>query len=371
VPGLVRGSTPVAFARVAVSELAVMAATFGIAVALGRTPTPSLPPLPADPGSQILGFAMPPAPTAARLALGWTADGFALVILAFGIALYAAGVLALRRRGDRWPVGRSVAWVAGWLVFTYATIGGVGLYSHVLFSAHMVGHMLVSMLAPVLLVAGAPATLALRALPGPRVKGERSPRHLLLAALHSRVARVLTHPVVAFAIFVGSIYGLYFSGLFPWLMNGHLGHTAMQVHFLLAGLLFFYVIMGVDPQPRPLHPLLAVGMLFVATALHAFFSLALMSTRDVLAYSYFASLARPYSQDLLGDQHLGGGLSWGLGELPIVLVLGIVLVRWVRADDREARRGDRAADRAAQTGAVDELAAYNAYLASLNARSRE
>ncbi|HYJ75053.1 MAG TPA: cytochrome c oxidase assembly protein, partial [Kineosporiaceae bacterium] len=333
----------------------------------------------------ILGFAMPAAPTAGRLALGWTADGFALVILAFGctadgfalvlvaigVALYAAGVLALRRRGDHWPVGRSIAWGAGWLVFAYATIGGVGLYSHVLFSAHMVAHMLVAMVAPVLLVAGAPATLALRALPGPRVKGERSPRQLLLGALHSPVARVLTHPLVAFAIFVGSIYALYFSSLFPWLMNSHLGHTAMQLHFLLAGLLFFYVLIGVDPRPRPIHPLLAVGLLFAATALHAFFSLALMSTRDVLAESYFATLQRPYAQDLLADQHLGGGLSWGMGELPILLVLGVILVRWVRADDREARRRDRAADRAAETGVGDELAAYNAYLASLDARSRE
>jgi cytochrome c oxidase assembly factor CtaG/putative copper export protein len=371
VPGLVSGSTPFAFAKVAVAELAVMSATFGLAVALGRTPTPSVPALPADLGSQILGFAMPAAPTATRLALGWTADGFALVIMVFGVALYTAGVLALRRRGDRWPVGRSLAWAGGWLVFAYATIGGVGLYSHVLFSAHMVGHMLVSMLAPVLLVAGAPVTLALRTLPGPRVKGERSPRRLLLGALHSPVARVLTHPVVAFAIFIGSIYALYFSSLFPWLMNSHLGHTAMQVHFLLAGLLFFYVIIGVDPRPRPLHPLLGVGLIFVATALHAFFSLALMSTRDVLAESYFAALQRPYAQDLLADQHLGGGLSWGLGELPIVLVLGVILVRWVRADDREARRTDRAADRAAETGAMDELAAYNAYLASLDARSRK
>jgi putative copper resistance protein D len=184
--------------------------------------------------------------------------------------------------------------------------------------------------------------------------------------------RVLTHPVVAFAIFVGSIYLLYFSSLFPALMSNHLGHTLMQVHFLLAGLLFFYVIIGVDPRPRPLHPLLAVGLLFVATALHAFFSLAIMSSSEVLARDYFTSLQRPYAWNLLADQHLGGGLSWGLGELPILLVLGVILVRWVRADDREARRHDRAADRAAETGTgVDELAAYNAYLASLNARSRD
>jgi cytochrome c oxidase assembly factor CtaG/putative copper export protein len=359
-----------AFASVAVAELAVMAATFGLAVALGRTPTPLQQPLPTDAGSQLLGFAMPPAPTLSRLLVGWTADGFALAVLALGAALYAAGVLTLRRRGVAWPVGRIVSWAAGLLVFAWATVGGLGLYSHVLFSAHMGAHMLVSMLAPILLVLGAPATLALRALPGPRVKGERGPRQLLLAALHSRLARVLTHPLVAFGIFVGSLYVLYFSGLYPALMTNHLGHTAMQLHFLAAGTLFFYVIIGVDPSPRRVHPLAAMGLLFAATALHAFFSLALMSTRTVLALDYFGALNRPYAQDLLADQHLGGGLSWGLGELPIVLVLGVILVLWVKADDREARRRDRADDRAAATGTgVDELAAYNAYLADLNARS--
>jgi putative copper resistance protein D len=347
-----------------------MAATFGLAVALGRTPTPPQPPLPGDPGSQVLGFALPPAPSFARLLLGWTADGFALAVLALGAALYAAGVLALRRRGDAWPLGRTIAWAGGLLVFAWATVGGLGLYSHVLFSAHMGAHMLVAMLAPILLVLGSPATLALRALPGPRIKGERGPRQLLLGVLHSRAATVLTNPLVAFAIFVGSVYLLYFSAVFPTLMGNHLGHTVMQLHFLAAGMLFFYVVIGIDPSPRPLPPLAAVALLLLATALHAFFSMAVMSSRGVLAAAYFASLHRPYAQDLLADQHLGGGLSWGLGEVPIVLVLGVVLVRWVRADDREARRRDRAADRAEATGTgVDELAAYNAYLASLQARS--
>ncbi|HVN13899.1 MAG TPA: cytochrome c oxidase assembly protein, partial [Kineosporiaceae bacterium] len=376
VPALLRraetggGSGVPPFAALATAELTVMAATFGLAVALGRTPTPAQQALPADPGSQLLGFAMPPAPTPAHLLLGFTADGFALVVLALGASLYAAGVFALRRRGDRWPIGRTISWAAGLAVFAWCTIGGLGVYSHVLFSAHMGAHMLVSMLAPVLFVLGAPATLALRSLPGARVKGERGPRQLLLAVLHSRAARVLTHPVVASAIFVGSLYLLYFSGLYPALMTNHLGHTLMQLHFLAAGLLFFYVIIGVDPAPRRIHPLAAVGLLFAAMALHAFFSIAVMSSRDVLALGYFGALQRPYARDLLADQHLGGGLSWGLGELPIVLVLAVVLVRWVRADDREARRRDRAADRAAATGqGVDELAAYNAYLASLQARA--
>jgi putative copper resistance protein D len=356
------------FARLAVVELAVFAATFGIAVALGRTSPPPLAPLPADPGSQLLGFPMPPAPSPSRLLLGFTPDGFAIALLTLGVALYAAGVRALHRRGDRWPVGRTVAWGLGWAVFAWATLGGLGLYSHVLFSAHMSAHMIVSMLVPILLVLGAPVTLALRALPGPRVKGEQGPRQLLLGAVHSRPARVLTHPVVAFAIFIGSIYGLYFTDLFPLLMGNHLGHTLMLVHFLLAGGLFFYVLTGVDPSPRPLPPIAAVAVLFLATALHSFFSLALMSGREVLAADYFGALQRPYLQDLLADQRFGGGLSWGLGEVPIVVVLAVIVVRWARADDREARRRDRAADRAGE--GHDDLAAYNSYLASLNARDR-
>src|ERR687885_1795366 len=154
-------------------------------------------------------------------------------------------------------------------------------------------------------------------------------------------------------------------------MGNHLGHTLMLVHFLLAGMLFFYVLTGVDPSPRPLHPLAAVAVLFLATALHAFFSMALMSSRSVLAPEYFGALQRPYLQDLLADQHLGGGISWGLGEVPIVVVLGGGPVPWARADDREARPQDRASDRASATGTgVDELAEYNAYLASLHARSQ-
>src|SRR5205085_9378380 len=128
------GSAVPAFAAVAVPELAVMAATFGLAVALGRTPPPAQQPLPADQGSQILGFAMPPAPTPARLLLAWTPDGIALAVIALGGALYATGVLALRRRGDAWPIGRAISWAGGLLVFAWATVGGLGLYSHVLFS---------------------------------------------------------------------------------------------------------------------------------------------------------------------------------------------------------------------------------------------
>ena len=313
------------FLTVAGAELVVMASTIALAVGLSRTPTPAGGALQTSRAADLLGFPLPPRPSAGRLAFGWVPDGFALTFLVLAAALYAVGVLTLRRRGDRWPVGRMVSWAGGLLVFAWATVGGLGLYSHVQFSAHMVAHMLLSMVVPIGLVLGAPVTLALRTLPGPRVPGEMGPRQMLLAVLHSRVAKVVMHPLVAFALFVGSLYGIYFTPLFAVLMRNHLGHVVMEFHFLTVGFLFFFVLVGVDPAPIRLPSIARIGLLFAAMPFHAFFSVAIMGGDTVLARSYFQSLDRPYSTDLLGDQHLGGGIGWALGELPVLLVLGAVL----------------------------------------------
>lgn len=357
------------FLSLAVIELAIMAATIAIAVALARTPLPPTNAGPPDEAAALLGQAMPPAPTPWRFLTSFSADAVGMLIVGLAGALYLTGVLTLRRRGDSWPIGRILLFGAGLLVLAWSTFGGLGAYSHVLFSAHMVAHMMLSMVAPILLVLGAPITLALRALPGPRVPGEVGPRQVLLAILHSRVVRVLTHPVVAAIIFIGSLYAIYFTGMFDWLMQNHLGHAWMEIHFLLAGLLFFYVLVGVDPAPRKLAPLWRFGLLLVVMPFHAFFSIALMSSQTVVGLDYWRLLHRPYRTDLLADQYLGGSLSWALGELPILLVLGAVFVQWILSDRREARRVDRAADRAGEQ--EDELSHYNAWLAKLDEAERE
>lgn len=356
-----------AFTGLAVVEVAVMAATIAVAVALSRTPTPSTGQVYTDPVTELLGRALPAAPSVHNVLFGFFPDALGMLLVGMGLALYAQGLRVLRRRGDRWPAGRTASWVAGLAVLGWSTFGGLGEYSHVLFSAHMVAHMLLSMVTPILLVLGAPVTLALRTLPGARVPGEQGPRQLLLGVLHSHVVRVLTHPVAAAVLFVGSLYAVYFTSLFGWLMGSPLGHAAMELHFLGIGALFFYVLVGIDPGPRTLAPLWRFGLLLFVMPFHAFFSIALMSSSSLLGGSYWQSLHRPYASDLLGDQVFAGGASWALGELPIVIVAVAVFVQWVRGDAREARRTDRAADRAAGAGVDDELARYNAYLARLNA----
>jgi len=156
-----------------------------------------------------------------------------------------------------------------------------------------------SMVAPIPLVLAAPITLAIRTLPGPRVPGDLSPRQVLLRVLHSRAVVVLSHPVVALALFVGSLYALYFTGLFTRLMGSHLGHVAMEVHFLAVGLLFFWVLVGVDPQPRQVPPLLKVVVLFAGMALHAYVLPAMASAAGTGLPASYLNVYRPAELALL------------------------------------------------------------------------
>ena len=259
-----------------------------------------------------------------------------------------------------------MAWLLGCLVLLAATSSGIGRYMPAMFSMHMVGHMLLSMLAPILLVLGAPVTLALRALPAAGRDEPPGPREWLLAALHSRVSRVLTNPFVATALFVVGFYGLYFSGLFDAVVDSHGAHLAMNLHFLLSGYLFYWVVIGVDPTPRPIPPLAKLGVVFASLPLHAFFGVVLMGMSTVLGADFYRSLKLDWHTDLLGDQKLGGGIAWAAGEVPLVIVLVALFVQWRRSDQRTATRLDRAAERDDDA----DLAAYNAMLAEMARRDR-
>ncbi len=350
--------------RLALVEAVVFGLTFGIAVALGRTPPPAPPVFnPSIPAVEI-GYDLAGPPTVARLLFDWRFDlVFGTAAIVFAI-VYVLAVVRLRRRGDTWPIGRTVAWLLGCLVLVFATSSGVGRYMPAMFSMHMAAHMLLSMLTPILLVLGAPVTLALRALPAAGRGDPPGAREWLLAALHSRVSRLLTNPFVATVLFVVGFYGLYFGGIFDAAVDSHAAHLAMNLHFLLTGYLFYWVVIGVDPTPRPIPPLGKVAMVFASLPFHAFFGVVLMSTNTVLGESFYKSLQLYWHTDLLGDQRLGGGIAWAAGEVPLVVVMAALLIQWRRSDERTAKRLDRAADRDEDA----DLAAYNAMLAALAKR---
>ncbi|WP_171107495.1 MULTISPECIES: cytochrome c oxidase assembly protein [Streptomyces] len=296
--------------------------------------------------------------------LQWSAEPFFLVACLLGLALYGWGVVRLRRRGDKWPLGRTVSFVAGVLTIGLMMCTQLNDYGMVMFSVHMVQHMVISMLSPILILLGGPITLALRALP-PAARGHKGLRELLLALLHSRYMRIITHPAFTIPLFIASLYALYFSPIFDFLMGSKPGHIAMMVHFLAVGLVFFWPIIGVDPGPhRPGH-LMRMLELFAGMPFHAFFGIALMMASTPMVDTY-ADPPASLGIDALADQNAAGGIAWAFSEIPSVLVLIALLFQWYASEQRQARRKDRAADRDGDK----ELEAYNAYLASLNARSR-
>ncbi|WP_326696329.1 cytochrome c oxidase assembly protein [Streptomyces sp. NBC_01754] len=296
--------------------------------------------------------------------LEFSADPFFLTGCVVALALYGYGVLRLRRRGDAWPVNRTVLFVIGVLTIALVMCTGLNDYGMVMFSVHMVQHMVISMLSPILLLLGAPVTLALRALPVAG-RGRRGPRELLLKLLHSHYMRIITHPVFTIPLFIASLYGLYFTPLFDFLMGSKTGHIVMMVHFLAVGLVFFWPIMGVDPGPHRPGYVMRMLELFAGMPFHAFFGIALMMASQPMVGTYENPPAS-LGIDALSDQSAAGGIAWAFSEIPSVLVLLALVFQWYRSEQRTARRTDRAADRDGD----QELNAYNAYLASLQARGQ-
>jgi cytochrome c oxidase assembly factor CtaG len=344
-------------------EIAALSLILGVGALLNRFTPEETGEIKFDKVRDLVGISMPEAPNLNRVFFAYEANGLILGVLVFVTALYIRGVVALVRRGDKWPIGRTISFAIGISLLDYATSGGLGLYAHFSFQYHMMAHMVLSMIAPIAIVLSAPITLALRTLPIGREKGERGLRGAFLAALSSRPSSIWTHPIVALAIFDGSLFALYFTPLFGNLMSVHFGHMIMDFHFIAAGLLFFHVIVGIDPNPRKVHHLVRVVMLLAAMSIHAFFSVALMSANNLIDGGYYQLLDRPWATDLLSDQKTGAAIGWAMGEIPIVVALIATFIQWMRSDAREAKRADR-------RSTVD-LAEYNAYLQQLAARDEK
>ncbi len=345
------------------AELGFMGIASGVAAALARTSPPVAPVAASDlldpsPAETLTGSPLPPPLSVETLFTLWSWDLIWILVCAFGIFFYLAGVWRLNRRGDRWPVHRTVLWVLGLVLLFFVTNGGINVYEKFLFSSHMLAHMLLGMVVPVLLVPGAPITLALRAI-RKRSDSSRGAREWILLLVHSRYFAVLSQPVVAAVLFAGSLLVFYYTPIFSWTTTNHVGHEWMIVHFLLVGFLFVQTMIGADPMPHRAPYAIRLIILLATMAFHAFFGLALLSGSGLLLADWYGAMGWPGEVSALEDQQIGGGIAWGVGELPTVSLAIIVAVLWYRSDSRESRRYDRKADRDGDS----ELEDYNAMLA--------
>src|SRR5690606_2209299 len=248
----------------------------------------------------LLGFAPPDGPpTGSAILFDWLPDPVFLGLAAVAVVGYGVGFWRLRRAGTAWPVWQLVSWYAGWAVVVFATCSGLATYAPLMFSVHMAQHLALMTLAPILLVLGAPVTLALRALRRSTEPGMRGPREWLRLALHSRITKFFAHPVVALAVMIVSLFGMYFTGLYELALRYHVAHLAMLLHLLAAGYLFYWAVVGIDPTPHRVAPPVRMLVLFAGMAFHAFFGVALMQSGFPLAPGWYAELGLPWLGDPL------------------------------------------------------------------------
>jgi len=364
---LKQSGEPRSFWWIVVAELAFMGIASGVAAALARTVTPvpqtrAATPTPAE---ILTGEKLPPALTWDRLFTSWNFDLLWVLACAFGLFFYFAGVWRLRKRGDAWPIYRTVLWTLGIVLLFYITNGGVNVYEKYLFSAHMSAHMVLTMGVPLLLVPGAPITLAARAI-RKRRDGSRGGREWLLLAVHSRFAGVISNPIVAAILFAGSLWVFYYTPVFRWATTDHIGHEWMIVHFLITGYLFVQSLIGIDPVKYRLPYPFRLLLLLLTMAFHAFFGLSIMQMHGLLLADWFGAMGRTWGDSPLVDQQAGGGIAWSIGEIPTVILAIVVAIQWSRSDERETKRRDRNADRTGEA----ELKAYNERLARMADRDR-
>src|SRR5664280_2688176 len=237
-----------------------------------------------------LGYEMNVPATVARLAGFGRPTLLWLVLSATAIGLYAWGVVRVTRRGGRWPLSRLLFWLAGWGLTLYLAVRGLWMYSTAVFSWHMLVHMTVNMMVPVLCVIGAPISLV-NAASRTRLPGELAGVQELVGGLaESRVVRVLLSPPLVWLNYVGSLFLVYFSSIFPWLMRYHWGHQVMLIHFMIAGYAFFALLVGPDRHPWRLPYIVRFALLLSIMPFHAIFAVGIMSSRTVLGEQFYSCL---------------------------------------------------------------------------------
>jgi putative membrane protein len=270
----------------------------------------------------------------------------ALVVVVVAALSYRHGVHRLGRRGRRWPRRRSLAFALALVSVAAATQPPVAGYEKSQLWVHALQHVLLGMLAPLLACLGAPLTLALQA-------GSRQWQQALIRVLHSPAMRVATNPVVAGSLFAASLFGFYFTPLFQLSLRHDAVHTAVHVHFFVAGYLFLAPLVGEDAAPARLpHPARLFAVV-LTLPFHAIVGLSILSSRQLLAGGWYERPAGGW-EAALADQRTAGGVLWAAGEVLGLLYAGLVVARWMDQDQRRVERLSALATAGSTTGGAHE-----------------
>jgi cytochrome c oxidase assembly factor CtaG len=307
-----------------------------------------------------------------RLVTAWQLDAIALAVLVLTATAYLTGVaLVPIRSGSRWPPLRTVSFMAGLAMCGFATNGSIAVYDQVLFTAHMAGHLALVMVAPALLVAGHPLTLALAASPPRR-------RKRIARVATGPVVSLLTAPPVALAMYTVVIVGSHLTGLMDEIMRNSWAGQLEHLVYVLVGCQFFVLVVGHEPIRWQLATPARWLLLALAMAVDTFTGIVLLQGTHAVAMRAVPGLP----VDALSDTRTGGAIMWFAGDGIMIIVMVALVVGWLRRVDTDQadRKGwleqARVAtfrERTAAPGEVDTYdddeaarASYNEWLARLD-----
>lgn len=268
----------------------------------------------------------------------WSSDPPGLFMALLVGLLYGWAYLRLRRQEPlfRFPAWHAWCFGAGWLLMVAGLVSPVDTYSDDLFWVHMLQHILITMVVAPLMLLGAPATLALRAA-SPRVR-----RSYLVPLLQSRAVRVLTYPPVALLIFVAGIWAWHWPGAYDAAIASEGLHFLEHGVFLLGGVLFWWMVIGVDSSHlRPPH-VWRTFVLVLAILQNIGLGLILTNIAEPLYETYeIAAQLREWGPDALTDQRLGAGIMWVPGSMMFVVAIMLTVYYWAEREGFKGRQGDR------------------------------
>jgi putative membrane protein len=272
--------------------------------------------------------------TLSRLLGDWTVDPLLLCVLCLAGALYWWGAVRCR---TRWPARRTTSFMAGLLVVALALLSGIDRYADELLSMHVLEHLLLILIAPVLLLWGAPVRLALSA-------STPAPRRAIAGLLRSRIARVSTRAACGFVLFTVVVLGTHLTGVYEAALRNQTLHACEHTAYFWAGMLFLLPLLAADPVPHPPGAIARFSWLMAAMVVMALPAGVFLLDGHV-HYPFYVAPARALHTSALADQHaagvlmlVGGGVV--MGVLAILIAMGAML-----AEERRQQRRDSYADR--------------------------
>jgi putative membrane protein len=271
-------------------------------------------------------------PTLARMLGSWQLDPGVLVVCAAAAALYGCGaVRAWRYTRGHWPLWRVASFMAGLLVLMCALLSGIDPYSDELLSIHVVQHLLLILLAPVLLLWGAPVRLALSASPP-------GGRRAIGAVLRRRWVRVLTRPACGFALLSIVVLATHLTGLYEVALRDRTVHAFEHAAYFWSGIVFLLPLLAADPLPHPPSAIARFSWLMAAMTM-MFIPAALFMFDERVRYPFYLAPARALHRSALGDQHAAGiAMAVGGGLAMATLAIVVTMEAMIREERRQRRR---------------------------------